>query len=116
LIEALRAGLPPKSIALLEKLAPVSVPLPSGRKMMVHYEEGKPPWGESRIQDFFGLREGPKVGGGEVAVVLHLLSPAKRAVQVTTDLAGFWERHYPQLRKEFSRRYPRHKWPENPLA
>ena len=84
--------------------------------MAVHYEEGKPPWGESRIQDFLGLREGPRVGGGEVAVVLHLLSPAKRAVQVTSDLAGFWVRHYPQLRKEFSRRYPRHKWPENPLA
>jgi ATP-dependent helicase HrpB len=116
LVEALRGGLPPQSLELLEKLAPASVPLASGRRMAVHYEEGKPPWGESRIQDFFGLREGPKVGGGEVAVILHLLSPAKRAVQITSDLAGFWERHYPALRKEFSRRYPRHKWPENPLA
>jgi len=115
LVSALRSRLAPADQALLEKLAPASALLSSGRRITLHYEEGKPPWGESRIQDFFGMREGPKVGGGSTAVVLHLLSPAKRAVQVTSDLAGFWERHYPQLRKEFSRRYPRHKWPENPL-
>jgi ATP-dependent helicase HrpB len=113
---AIRARLSPQHMALVEKLAPASVLLPSGRRMVVHYEEGKPPWGESRIQDFFGMKEGPRVSNGEVGVVLHLLSPAKRAMQVTSDLAGFWERHYPALRKELSRRYPRHKWPENPLA
>jgi ATP-dependent helicase HrpB len=116
LVQALRAGLPPQHLALVERLAPTSVLLPSGRRMAVHYEEGKPPWGESRIQDFFGMKTGPRVANGEVAVVLHLLSPAKRAMQVTSDLAGFWERQYPQLRKELSRRYPRHKWPENPLV
>jgi ATP-dependent helicase HrpB len=114
-IAALKAHLPSKDQALLEKLAPVSLALPSGRRMDVHYEEGKPPWGESRIQDFFGLKQGPTVAGGEVPVVLHLLSPAKRAVQVTSDLAGFWKNHYPQIRKELSRKYPRHKWPENPV-
>ena len=116
LVSALRGRLTPKESALMERTAPASVLLPSGRRMAIHYEEGKPPWGESRIQDFFGMREGPKVAEGSTPVVLHLLSPGKKPVQVTSDLAGFWERHYPQLRKEFSRRYPRHKWPENPLA
>lgn len=116
LVSVIRAGLPPKHLVLVEHLAPASILLPLGRRMVVHYEEGKPPWGESRIQDFFGMRAGPRVANGEVAVVLHLLSPAKRAMQVTNDLAGFWERQYPQLRKELSRRYPRHKWPESPLA
>lgn len=115
LVQALRAKLSHPEQTLLEKLAPVSLSLPSGRKLTVHYEEGKPPWAESRLQDFFGMNKGPTVGGGEVAVVLHLLSPAKRPVQVTSDLAGFWKNHYPQVRKELSRKYPRHKWPENPI-
>jgi ATP-dependent helicase HrpB len=116
LVSALRSRLTPQNLALLEKLAPPSVLLPSGKRMTLHYEENKPPWGESRIQDFFGMKQGPRVAEGSTAIVIHLLSPAKRAVQVTSDLAGFWEKHYPSLRKEFSRRYPRHKWPENPLA
>jgi ATP-dependent helicase HrpB len=62
------------------------------------------------------MREGPKVGGGRVALVLHLLAPNGRPVQVTADLQGFWSRHYPQVRRELSRRYPRHFWPEDPLA
>ena len=115
LVPALRSRLSPKDQALLEKLAPGQVALPSGRRMTIHYEEGKPPWGESRIQDFFGMKQGPAVAGGEVPVVLHLLSPAQRPVQVTSDLSGFWKNHYPQTRKELSRRYPRHKWPENPV-
>lgn len=115
LVTALRARLSPKDHSLLEKLAPGQASLPSGRRMRIHYEEGKPPWGESRIQDFFGLKQGPAVAGGEVPVVLHLLSPAQRPVQVTSDLGGFWKNHYPQVRKELSRRYPKHKWPENPV-
>ncbi len=114
-VAALKANLPSKDQVLLEKLAPSSVSLSLNRRMIVHYEEGKAPWGESRIQDFFGLKHGPTVAGGEVPVVLHLLSPARRPVQVTSDLAGFWKNHYPQIRKELSRKYPRHKWPENPL-
>ncbi len=114
LVAALRGRLSPKELSLLEKLAPGQVTLPSGRRMRIHYDEGKPPWGESRIQDFFGLKQGPSVAGDGVPVVLHLLSPAQRPVQVTSDLAGFWKNHYPQVRKELSRRYPRHKWPENP--
>jgi ATP-dependent helicase HrpB len=115
LTSLLRAKLEPKDQALLEKLSPTSVLLPSGRRMTIHYEKGKNPWGQSRIQDFFGMKKGPVVGGDEVPVVLHLLTPGQKPVQVTSDLEGFWKNHYPQLRKELSRRYPRHKWPENPV-
>jgi ATP-dependent helicase HrpB len=96
----------------LDKKAPERITLPGGREVKVHYEPGKPPWIESRLQDFFGVRETPRIG--PVPVVVHLLAPNRRPVQVTTDLAGFWERLYPQVRRELSRRYPKHKWPENP--
>jgi ATP-dependent helicase HrpB len=67
------------------------------------------------LQDFFGMRETPAVGRGAVPVVVRLLAPNQRPVQMTSDLAGFWQRLYPQVRKELSRRYPKHAWPENPL-
>jgi ATP-dependent helicase HrpB len=96
----------------LEHAAPGQMKLPGGRQVKVHYEPGKPPWIESRLQDFFGMRETPRINGAPV--VVHLLAPNQRPVQVTSDLAGFWERLYPQVRKELMRRYPRHKWPEKP--
>ena len=61
------------------------------------------------------MASGPTLAGGRVPLTLHLLAPNQRAVQVTSDLAGFWERTYPQLRRELGRRYPRHAWPEDPL-
>ena len=97
----------------LSHAAPDRLRLPGGREVQVHYEPGKPPWIESRLQDFFGMRESPKIGGAPV--VVHLLAPNRRPVQVTSDLAGFWERLYPQVRKELARRYPKHKWPEKPV-
>lgn len=100
----------------LERLAPAHVTLPRGRRVPVRYEPGRPPYIASRLQDFFGAREGPRIGGGTVPLVLHLLAPNGRPVQVTTDLAGFWERHYPAVRRELRRRYPKHAWPEDPLA
>jgi ATP-dependent helicase HrpB len=106
LLAALR---PPR----LDQLAPERLRLPGGREVKVHYAEGKPPWIESRLQDFFGVRETPRIHG--TPVVVHLLAPNRRPVQVTTDLAGFWERLYPQVRRELSRRYPKHKWPEKPV-
>jgi ATP-dependent helicase HrpB len=96
----------------LERAAPERIKLPGGRFVKVHYDRGKPPWIESRLQDFFGMQETPRIGGAPV--VVHLLAPNHRPVQVTTDLAGFWERLYPQVRRELSRRYPKHKWPERP--
>ena len=117
LAPALLGRLPPDARAVLERLAPERVTLGGGRIVKVNYEAGeKPPWVESRLQDFFGAARGPTVGAGRVPLVLHLLAPNLRAVQVTTDLAGFWERHYPALRRELMRRYPRHAWPEDPTT
>ena len=113
LLDVLKARLG-ASLAKLDELAPERLRLPGGRGIAIHYEPGKPPWAESYLQDFFGMAEGPKLARGRVPLVLHLLAPNKRAVQVSTDLAGFWERHYPALRKELGRRYPRHSWPEDP--
>jgi ATP-dependent helicase HrpB len=111
---ALLARLDPRDRAALERIAPERITLPGGRSTRVQYEAGKPPWIESRLQDFFGLAQGPALAGGRVPLVLHLLAPNQRAVQVTTDLSGFWDRHYPSIRRELSRRYPRHSWPEDP--
>jgi ATP-dependent helicase HrpB len=99
---------------LLSEVAPSRIRLPGGRLAQVHYDAAKPPWIASRLQDFFGMRETPRVARGRVPLVVHLLAPNQRPVQTTTDLAGFWQRLYPQVRRELSRRYPKHKWPENP--
>jgi ATP-dependent helicase HrpB len=99
--------------ARLDREAPEHVVLDAGRRVRVHYAKEQQPWIESRLQDFFGMKEGPRVAGGRVPLTLHLLAPNQRAVQVTSDLSGFWERHYPSVRKELSRRYPRHAWPED---
>ena len=98
----------------LNQIAPESVRLQSGRQAKIHYEHGKSPWISSRLQDFFGMRETPRIGPERMPVVVHLLAPNHRPVQTTTDLAGFWERLYPQVRRELMRRYPKHSWPERP--
>ena len=97
----------------LDRLAPETVVLPGGRKVQIEYAEGQPPAVRSRMQDFFGLARGPSICNGRVPLTLHLLAPSGRAQQVTQDLAGFWERHYPAIRRELMRRYPKHAWPEN---
>jgi ATP-dependent helicase HrpB len=111
--ELFLAQLSPAQRLALERQAPEWVQLNAGRRVRVTYAEGQAPFIASRLQDFFGMREGPRVCGGRVPLTLHLLAPNRRAVQVTTDLAGFWQRHYPSLRRELSRRYPRHAWPED---
>jgi ATP-dependent helicase HrpB len=115
LIEALSQRLSAEQRRLLDKMAPEFVAIAGRRRVRVNYETGKPPWIESRLQDFFGMDAGPVIAGGRAALVMHLLAPNHRPVQVTTDLAGFWRRVYQQVRKELSRRYPRHAWPEDPL-
>jgi ATP-dependent helicase HrpB len=102
------------TVQRLDELAPARIRLPNGRHTKVHYDPGKPPWIASRLQDFFGMRETPRIGREQTPVVVHLLAPNQRAVQTTADLAGFWERLYPQVRRELMRRYPRHSWPERP--
>ncbi len=111
---ALGARLPAGMQGALDQIAPEWIRLPGGRRTRVHYETGKPPWIASRLQDFFGMTETPRVAAGKVPVVVHLLAPNQRAVQTTTDLTGFWQRLYPELRRQLSRRYPKHKWPEKP--
>jgi ATP-dependent helicase HrpB len=113
LLDALRASLG-RAAAEIERLAPERVTLAGGRSCVVRYVPGKPPAIASRMQDFFGMRDGPRVGGGRVPLVLELNAPNGRAQQVTTDLAGFWQKHYPAIRKELMRKYPRHAWPEDP--
>ncbi len=93
---------------------PSTIMIGKGRKVKVNYEEGKPPWVASRLQDFFGTLQTPRICNGTIPLVVHLLAPNMQSVQVTTDLAGFWERGYLEVKKELSRRYPRHSWPEDP--
>lgn len=98
----------------LREFAPTHIRLHGGHRTRIHYERGKPPWIASRLQDFFGMRDTPRIGVKQTPVVIHLLAPNRRPVQTTTDLAGFWNRLYPQVRRELIRRYPKHAWPENP--
>ncbi len=98
----------------LATLAPLRIHIGCNRKAQVHYEEGKKPWVSSRLQDFFGVSETPRIGGGKVPLVVHLCGPGGSVVQVTSDLGSFWRNVYPSVRKELSRRYPKHYWPENP--
>jgi len=97
---------------LLDTWAPEIVLLRK-KKVRVNYG-GETPFIESRLQDFLGVKEGPRIAGGAVPLVLHLLAPNNRALQVTTDLAGFWQRTYQEVRPGLSRRYPKHLWPEDP--
>ena len=97
----------------LDRFAPDQVVLPGGRKLRIEYAEGQLPSVRSRLQDFFGLQRGPSICNGRVPLTLHLLAPSGRAQQVTQDLAGFWQRHYPAIRRELMRKYPKHAWPEN---
>jgi len=113
LTAAILASLPPDARRALETLAPSRITLAGGRGVTVHYEAAAPPWIESRLQDFFGTSAVPAIAGGRVPLTVHLLAPNGRAVQVTRDLAGFWRQHYPALRRELGRRYPKHAWPED---
>jgi ATP-dependent helicase HrpB len=99
----------------LEELAPTHLQVPSGSRIRLDYSEGSKPVLAVRLQELFGLRETPRVAGGRAPVMLHLLSPAHRPVQVTQDLASFWKNTYPEVRKDLKGRYPKHYWPDDPL-
>lgn len=114
LIDALWTHLGHEHRAALDRIAPEAVKLPGRKRVPVRYEADRDPWIQSRLQDFFGMGDGPRVADGAVPLVLHLLAPNRRAVQVTTDLAGFWERAYQDQRRALMRRYSKHSWPEDP--
>ena len=99
----------------LDRLAPTRMEVPSGSHMLIHYE-GDEPTVEVRLQECFGLMETPKVAGGRVPIVMTLLSPAHRPIQITKDLAGFWREGYQLVRKDMRGRYPKHYWPEDPFT
>jgi ATP-dependent helicase HrpB len=101
---------------LLDRHAPDRIRLPSGRTTPIDYGAEAGPTVRARMQEFFGLPSVAALAGGRVPVVLELLAPNHRPVQVTTDLPSFWSNVYPQVRRELARRYPRHSWPEDPLA
>jgi len=99
----------------LDRLAPTHIQVPSGSRIRLDYAKPEAPVLAVRLQEVFGLTETPRIGGGAVPLTLHLLSPARRPVQVTQDLASFWEDAYFEVRKDMRGRYPKHYWPENPL-
>jgi ATP-dependent helicase HrpB len=114
--DALRTRLgavPPRE---LDRLAPTHLEVPSGSSVRLDYAAGDRPVLAVRIQEMFGARRTPTIVDGEVPVVVHLLSPARRPVQVTDDVPGFWERTYPAVRSELRGRYPKHAWPEDPTT
>ena len=99
----------------LDRLAPTHVTVPSGSRIAIDYADGAAPVLAVKLQEMFGLAETPAIAGGRVRLKLHLLSPARRPIQVTSDLGGFWAGSYKAVRADPRGRYPRHPWPENPL-
>ena len=99
----------------LEKLAPTHVTVPSGSRIPIDYLAGDRPILSVRLQEMFGLEKTPAIADGKVPLILHLLSPAGRPVQVTEDLASFWAKSYLLVKKDLKGRYPKHYWPDNPL-
>lgn len=100
----------------LEELAPERWQVPSGSNVAIDYADPEAPVLAVRLQEVFGMTETPRIGGGRVPLVMHLLSPARRPVQVTRDLASFWRAGYFDVRKDLRGRYPKHHWPEDPLT
>ena len=100
----------------LDRLAPEDLTVASGSKIRIEYSINEPPLLAVRIQEMFGLTATPTICSGKVKLLLHLLSPAHRPIQVTSDLAGFWQRGYKDVKKELKGRYPKHFWPDDPLT
>jgi ATP-dependent helicase HrpB len=106
--------LPWEMNAKLDQLAPEKLKVPSGSMIKLQYDEqGNTPIMEVRLQEMFGLLETPAINEGRTKVMLHLLSPGYKPVQVTQDLKSFWQTIYHEVRSELRRRYPRHHWPED---
>lgn len=115
MLNVLKARLDWRQQQLLDELAPVQYRMPGGNNRPLHYEPGSPPVLAVRLQELFGQVDSPSVCQGQVPVMLHLLSPANRPIQVTQDLQGFWQRTYIEVKKELKGRYPKHYWPDDPL-
>ncbi len=119
LAEALKSGVDWSLRQRIDQLAPVRIEVPSGMQRGIDYaldDRGEPasPVLAVKLQELFGLAETPRIADGRIPLTLHLLSPAGRPLQVTQDLRGFWERTYPEVKKEMKGRYPKHPWPDDP--
>jgi ATP-dependent helicase HrpB len=115
LTEALRSALDWEQQQTLDRLAPAHFTTPLGRKVPIDYSIGQPEIAV-RLQEMFGVTEHPVIGPRRLPLKVTLLSPAHRPVQTTTDLPGFWDSSYADVRKDMRGQYPRHPWPENPRA
>jgi ATP-dependent helicase HrpB len=112
--DALRALLTRNQQRRLDELAPTHITVPSGSRIALDYLAGPVPALAVRLQEVFGLKETPRIAAGRMPVMMHLLSPARRPVQVTQDLKSFWEKGYHEVKRELKGRYPKHYWPDDP--
>ena len=113
---ALRALVPWEKQRDLDRLAPSHIEVPSGSRIPIDYANPAEPTLSVRLQEMFGLIDTPRIAGGKVPMTIHLLSPARRPVQVTRDLASFWKSGYRDVKAELKGRYPKHYWPDDPLV
>jgi ATP-dependent helicase HrpB len=111
---ALRALFTREQVRQLEERAPTHITVPSGSRIEIDYVSGDEPLLPVKLQEMFGCADTPAIAGGRVKLLLHLLSPARRPVQVTRDLKGFWESGYREVKRELKGRYPKHPWPDDP--
>jgi len=113
---ALRSFLSHAQQVTLEREAPTHFTVPSGSRIPIDYLDGENPSLSARLQELFGLHATPTVAGGKLPLVLKLLSPAGRPVQITKDLMSFWNRGYHEVKKDLKGRYPKHYWPDDPYT
>jgi ATP-dependent helicase HrpB len=113
-LSALKAKLSREQGRLLDERAPLSIKVPSGNRVALDYSFGAQPILAVKLQEMFGLADTPTIANGRVKVLLHLLSPARRPVQITQDLNAFWNTGYPLVKKDLKGRYPKHPWPDDP--
>ena len=109
-LDIVKQALGRTDIQFVEQMAPAVIKLPSGRRLKLDYATGEVPRGKATIQDLYDVKETPAVAGGRVRVLLDILAPNRRTVQVTDDLAGFWRDVYPGIKKQYAARYTRHEW------
>lgn len=113
----IRAQLDPDRMRILDRDLPTHWRSPRGHRARLTYDDsGRPPILAVRMQDLFGVHSTPRIARGRIGLVLHILAPNQRPVQITDDLSAFWKNLYPKVRHELSRRYPKHAWPENPTT
>lgn len=109
-LPAVQGALSWKDQQFVEEMAPLRLQLANGHRLKLEYQAGSPPRGRAKIQELYEVRQSPAVAGGRQRVLLEILGPHSRPLQVTADLASFWQNTYPELKKELRRRYPKHEW------